>query len=91
LRRDASLVAVGAASDAGTHLYFDQTLPRVCSRSFALNCCCAFVQIESVPPNGIIPFHRQVMFAAPICFLFDKVTDALQSRLWSLRSFSDHR
>jgi hypothetical protein len=32
--------------------------------------------IESVPPNHIIPFHRQVMFAAPLCFLFHSADQA---------------
>jgi hypothetical protein len=32
--------------------------------------------IESVPPNHIIPFHRQVMFAAPLCFMFPSADQA---------------
>lgn len=32
--------------------------------------------IESVPPNNIIPYHRQVMFAAPLCFLFHSADQA---------------
>jgi hypothetical protein len=31
--------------------------------------------MESTPPNGIIPFHRQVMLAAPLCFLFENADD----------------
>lgn len=32
--------------------------------------------IECIPPCQIIPYHRQVMFATPICFLHTKPDEA---------------
>lgn len=32
--------------------------------------------IDAIPPCTIIPFHRQTMFAAPLCFLFPRADEA---------------
>mmetsp|Transcript_1502 Transcript_1502/g.2870 ORF Transcript_1502/g.2870 Transcript_1502/m.2870 type:complete len:535 (-) Transcript_1502:364-1968(-) len=32
--------------------------------------------IDAIPPCTIIPYHRQTMFAAPLCFLFPRADEA---------------